>query len=433
MVTTVLAVVALLPLIIKGDGSAEGYVLIALRYTLTTVTFLLAVATLWAACSTSAAEIEGKQIHLVVSKPIRHTHILIGKWLGLVTINACLLAISGITVCLLLRIALSRPGIDAADRQSIEQELLVARQAFSPEPEDIEQRARELLTTMHEKGEVTPDIPDEAALAMIADRLIVESNTVRPGSEKRWTIQIGELPRGQSMFVRFSFSSPRQLDIKPTAIVWKAGPPDDPGRFVRSESVFSDSPVSFTVPASAVAPDGSITVDFVNVQLDPPVSIVFDKSNGVTVLARAGSFEGNLARALIIILCKLSILAALGVVAGSLTSMPVATFVSFAAIVVFLFSGFIQNVAYGRGMYTEFPFRSAPIINSLLRSEFKALSMMLEPVTRFNPLSQLPRGELISWRTVSHAVLLLGIAYSGILGALGSFFFSRRELGMPRD
>lgn len=433
MAATVLATVVVLPLMIKGDGSAEGYVLIALRYTLSTVTFLLAVATLWAACSASASEIEGRQIHLVVSKPVRHIHILMGKWLGLTLMNACLLAISGVAVCFLLRIALRPPRIDLAEKQFLEEEVLVARRTFAPEPEDVTQLARELLATMMEKGEITQDIPTEAALAMIEDKLTVESNTVRPGSVKRWTIPLEELPGGRSIFVRFTFSSPRQLDMKPSAIAWKAGPPDAPARFVQNAEVFSDVPVSFLVPASAVAPDGSITVDFQNAQLDPPASIVFDKSSGIAILAQAGSFEGNLARALVIILCKLSILAAFGVVAGSLMSTPVATFVSFAAIVIFLFAGFIENVAYGRGMYAELPFKSAPVLNVLLKNEFKVLSMILEPVRRFNPLSQLPRGELIPWQTVAHAVLLLGVAYTGILGAIGTFFFHRRELGMPHD
>src|SRR5579871_3194143 len=79
-----------LPLLIKHDGTAEGFAQILITYTLSAVTVLLGLCTLWLACGTLARDVEECQIQMVAVKPIPRWQIWLGKWLGLVTINAAL-------------------------------------------------------------------------------------------------------------------------------------------------------------------------------------------------------------------------------------------------------------------------------------------------------------------------------------------------------
>src|SRR5271163_3322088 len=119
-----LAVVGL-PLIIKDDGTAQGFTQIILTYTLSAITALLGLSTLWLSCGTLARDIEECQIQVVATKPIARWQIWIGKWLGIVTLNAALLAISGSCVYGLLQWRAGK--LPAAEQQILREQVLVAR------------------------------------------------------------------------------------------------------------------------------------------------------------------------------------------------------------------------------------------------------------------------------------------------------------------
>ena len=63
-----LAAVVGLPLIIKDDGTARGFTQILLTYTLSAITGLLGLSTLWLACGTLARDIEECQIQVVAGQ-----------------------------------------------------------------------------------------------------------------------------------------------------------------------------------------------------------------------------------------------------------------------------------------------------------------------------------------------------------------------------
>src|SRR5262252_10522936 len=90
-----LASVVALPLLLKDDGTARGFTQILLTYTLSTIAALLGLTTLWLACGTLARDIEECQMQVVATKPIARWQIWLGKWLGLLSLNAAFLAVSG--------------------------------------------------------------------------------------------------------------------------------------------------------------------------------------------------------------------------------------------------------------------------------------------------------------------------------------------------
>jgi len=96
-----LAAVVGLPMVIKDDGTARGFTQILLTYTLSVITGLLGLSTLWLACGTLARDIEECQMQVVATKPIARWQIWLGKWLGIMSLNAALLALSGacVTAC----------------------------------------------------------------------------------------------------------------------------------------------------------------------------------------------------------------------------------------------------------------------------------------------------------------------------------------------
>src|SRR5690349_13919421 len=94
--------VLVLPLMIKDDGTARGFIQILLTYTLSVTTALLGFSTLWLACGTLARDIEDCSMQMVTVKPIARWQVWAGKWLGLVSINAALLALAGGSILALL-------------------------------------------------------------------------------------------------------------------------------------------------------------------------------------------------------------------------------------------------------------------------------------------------------------------------------------------
>src|SRR5437867_8300395 len=120
-----LASVVGLPLLIKDDGTARGFTQILLTYTLSTIAALLGLSTLWLACGTLARDIEECQIQVVATKPIARWQIWLGKWLGLLSLNAALLAISGFSVFCLLQWRSTR--LPAFEQRILRSEVLVAR------------------------------------------------------------------------------------------------------------------------------------------------------------------------------------------------------------------------------------------------------------------------------------------------------------------
>src|SRR3954470_10285510 len=98
-----LGAVVLLPILIKDDGTARGFTQILLTYALSSITGLLGISTLWLACGTLARDIEDCQMQMVAVKPIPRWRIWLGKWLGIMTLNAVLLGISGLSLYALLQ------------------------------------------------------------------------------------------------------------------------------------------------------------------------------------------------------------------------------------------------------------------------------------------------------------------------------------------
>src|ERR1035438_7630714 len=125
-----------LPLLIKDDGTARGFTQILLTYTLGTISALLGLSTLWLACGTLARDIEECTVQVVAIKPIARWQIWLGKWLGIMTLNAALLTLSGGSVYGLLHWPAAR--LPADQQKILRNEVLVSRGSAKPPDGDKE-------------------------------------------------------------------------------------------------------------------------------------------------------------------------------------------------------------------------------------------------------------------------------------------------------
>ena len=413
-----LVAILALPLTIKGDGTLTGAVQVLLRYTLGAVTIILSVATLWAGCAAIATEIQDRQVHLIVTKPVHRLELWLGKWLGLVALNAVLLTLAGGVTYGLLRWNLRPERLAAREQQQLREEILVARRRVRPDPFPIEETAQKIFTDQQRRGELPAHQPADQVLEAIRQTLTRQANSIPPGFAVRYVFRLPRLPAAdRPLILRYKFAS-SATDNNPVACMLVAGAPDRPDRMQREEFTAPGGVHSVAIPRALLAADRTLTVDIANI--DPrPVTMVFTPGEGVELLAYEGTFAGNLARALLVTLCQLGFLAALGVTLGSLFSLPVAALAAGYVVLLTNLGPYLKTLATGGDAHWP------------LRGVYVGLYWVSQPFQTPSALEALATGELVSGWWVGSAVLWQVIVSAGVLATLGAWLFNRRELGLP--
>ncbi len=426
-----LVVVVCLPIVIKDDGTARGFTQILLTYTLTTITALLGLCTLWLACGTLARDIEECQVQLVAVKPVARWQIWLGKWLGIISLNAVLLALSGAAVYVLLHWRAARLPPD--QREILQNEVLIARGSVKPPTyqAEIEAETEQLLRERLQQTTITKfDL--ELVRKQIREQIKAEYQLVPPGTYRTWEVNLGmakNFLRDKPLHLRIKFNSAEYSTSGTFTGLWQVGVPDTT-RIWRSEpmSLAPDTFHEFVLPPNLFDDDGTMIIAFLNLN---NTALLFPIEDGIEVLYPAGGFTLNYMRGLGIIFCWMTLLATLGLAAASFLSFPVAAFFSMAMLVVAFSTGVLGSVVSEGtlGLIDTTENGGGPnILDIVFVPLFAALLKIVNFARAFSPIDLLSTGRSIPWtellRAVAQIVLLLG----GMLAAFGIFTFSKREL-----
>ena len=427
-----LAAVVGLPLLIEDDGTARGFTQILLTYTLTTITALLGLSTLWLSCGTLARDIEECQMQVVATKPIARWQIWIGKWLGIMSLNAALLALSGGCVFGLLEWRAGK--LPAAEQQVLREQVLVARGSakevdFSAE---IDTEAKKILQERLKNSPVTTaDLPE--VQRQIREQVKAGYQVVQPGYSRMWQIDLGfakNYLQGKPLQLRVKFNAAQKSPSGTFLALWQVGVPET-AKLWRTETPMSLAPDTvheFQVPANLFDTNGVLTILFANPN---GTALLFPLEDGMEVLYPEGGFALNFARGLAIIFCWMALLAALGLAAASFLSFHVATFFSLAMLVMVLSSSTMADAVESGtivGGNEETGVMGHSAADAVLIPLFKGMLHIIKLVQGFSPIDALSSGRAITWGELGLAfgqiVLLLG----GIIAVAGIVLFGRREL-----
>jgi hypothetical protein len=431
IVTLLLAAVVGLPLLIKHDGTASGFAQILITYTLGAVTMLLGLCTLWLACGTLARDIEECQMQMVLVKPVARWQVWLGKWLGLVTLNATLLALSGASIYGLVE--WRARGLSQEEVTKLQSQVLVARASARPASLDatIEAETHRLLQEKiekHELGQATPgEVANSIREGLLAEVQAVPSDAVRP-----WEIHLGtdrDQLKNHVMYLRVKFNTAAADSAATYYGEWILGNPQTKkvwrtDRMSMTPDTFQELPV----PGDSVDDNGNVYIAFHNPN---KATMLFPLADGLEVLYRVGGFAPNLIRGLGIILCWMALLAALGLAAASFLSFPVAAFCSLAVLTVVLSSGTLANVVSEgtvMGMNEETGQKESVAVDNVMVPVYRRILDVVNLVQQFSPVDSLSSGRVISWGELGRAVTEIVLMLGGILGIFGVFVFHRREL-----
>jgi hypothetical protein len=426
----ILAVVGL-PLVIQDDGTAQGFTQIILTYTLSAITALLGLSTLWLSCGTLARDIEECQIQVVATKPIARWQIWIGKWMGIISLNAALLAISGTCVYGLLQWRATK--LPEAEQKNLREQILVARGSAKEQSYDAqidEATERKLQEKLKNMQVATVDVPE--VRKEIREQIKADFQLVNPGYLRPWRIDLGfakNYLRDKPLQLRVKFNAANKSSTGDFIAAWQVGDPNSQKIWQSEPMHFSpDTFHEFQIPANLFDDKGVLTIVFANAN---STALLFPLEDGMEVLYPEGGFAMNFARGLAIIFCWMALLAALGLAAASLLSFPVATFFSLAMLTVVLSSGTlaetVENGSVGVGN-EEKGIAGHSAADVVLIPMFKGILTVVSLTKNVSPIDLLSTGRLISWGDLGMAfgqiVLLLG----GIFAVIGIVLFNRREL-----
>jgi hypothetical protein len=188
------------------------------------------------------------------------------------------------------------------------------------------------------------------------------------------------------------------------------------------------------VAADVVAPDGTLKVTFLNRNpfADEPDFrnvIDFKPSEPVEVLFIVGSFEGNLVRLLILMMCKLMFLAALAILAASIFSFPVACL---CALTVYVFAGaqqfLLDSLDFLSDDYATMFSSAQEFFAQLLIFLFQAVCFVVPDFSRYDAVESLVSGRNVGLVWVLQAVFELALLKTFIVLGLAMLLFQRREV-----
>ncbi len=424
-----LGAVVLLPLIIKHDGTAEGFTQILLTYTLSAITALLGFATLWLGCGTMARDVEDCQIQMVAVKPISRWQIWAGKWLGIMAVNLLLLSLAGGAVYGLLQYRSAQ--LPPEQQNKLKNVVLVARGSAKEEIPDIEPAVEKIFQERIKESNVAA-MDHNFVRSQIREQLKARFQLIPSASYRPWKIDLGiarHWLKDQPIYIRTKFNGSEKSPSGTFSTLWQVGPPGTRKVWQKEMKLAPESFHEFEIPPNLFDEKGILTIIVANPN---NAALLFAPEDSMEVLYREGGIGMNYVRALLLMLSWMALLAALGLAAASFLSFPVAAFFSLAVLFIGLSSGTISQVVEEGGIsgvdHETGRIEQTKLVDRVALPFFRGLLRVVKLFEEFSPVDSLSTGRSVSWAQLGMAWVQIAGILGGCFAAAGILVFNRREL-----
>jgi len=433
-----------------GDGTVKGRLQTFVSYGLSLTNLLLCLLTIIVSIYSLTSDIKQKQIYTVITKPIRRFQLLLGKLLGVILLDVALLVLFSATIYAITIYIPKYLGADEAELTRLGNEFFTARAGLTPAKVDVHKEVLDTYNKLKKTGQLDQIFPPLSAgadskgwrkkvLAELTKRKQLEKRAAAVGQNLLWEFNnVKPLPRrfasqkrssggdpNQSLFIRFKYDvsvNPPDLHVYSR---WVVGDYRQVryGAKVQTPVYFLDRKDlirtfhEIEVPADAVAADGYLAVEFINVPLNNTV-VIFPLEDGLEVLYKADTFGANFLRASLLILLRLIFLACLGILASTFLSFPVAILLCLAIFLTATVSGFVID---------SFNYISENI-SGVYSYAIKPIIQLLPQFDKFNPSKFLVSARLLSWALLARAAGLMICIKALLLLLLALLIFSYREI-----
>ncbi len=307
LVGALLAYVAVIPLVVTGDGTAEGFREVVLRYSLGGAFAILLVSLLAASTGSFARERAARRLALTLVRPVRSVALFFAKELALLVVGALALALAAACVPFTSSVALSRPAhhVLSPVLPSVKEEARQAYRAYLADPHTPD-------AVRHAKKDVVLRLLEQAAV----DRY----ESVRTNATWRFNVPHDV---AKPLVVRLRFAG--ALDLRQDLVgVFRLGARTGVVSNV-TQSVI-DVPLHVTNGAAGEA-------GILSFENRSPKAVMLRPRRDLAILIPAAPFVVNLARAYLELVALLALMISFGLFLSATLSRPVALFVAIVILV----------------------------------------------------------------------------------------------------
>jgi len=430
-----LLVVFVLPNTISGDGTAQGFIQISLKYNLATVGFILSVSTIWLSCYTMNNDIDGHQLHLIFTKAIPRWKVWVGKFTGVLLIHVLMLGIS--TAAIYGQVMWKFEHSDYTEREKVRltNEVLVGRRSYFPQLVDIdkavEKRNAEIMKNLQYKYGENADRMAKSTERSTRKKIISSISRVEfgPTMAREWTISGLPVDSSEPIYLRYRAYVDNLYSTtgnqKQTAGLWGAQLTKEDGKDSNGEMTYksyfrnvSNRPMPFIggafhevrLPGIIVDRTGDARLRYINFDMMRKEQF-FQPKDGPLLLIKVVGFFNNYMRAVGVLFVWLTFIAALSCFCATFTSLFSALFLSSAYLII--------------GLLVSFAFANS---DSFFMTIMAVLFINPEG---FDVSTLMADGRLIEYTLIfKHFILGTFIFKAVPFITLGIMIYNKREIGL---
>ncbi len=450
-IVLLLIILPLLPVWLDSEAPLRYQIQTFISRSMGATFFLAAMMTLFLACATVAFEIRDRQIWQLMTKPLARANYLLGKWLGVVTVNLILLTVSGISTFTFVQYLRARPvapGMEGQlDALAVRTEVLTARMQRLPDYDTLD--GTQLSNRVEQVVARDPDLSqlEEVPLSTIRkiradlqEAFLLGQRTIPPQFYREYVFHGLDRPRRENepVTLRYRFHILRSDEHETyQAIFWFN---DDRNVAVRRNYVPTMSHV-LTIPPQLIQEDGTLKISVFNPFVPSPemqgLGAINFELEDFEVLYKVGDFEANFVRAILINWVKLAFLAMLGISASTFLSFSVACLLSFTIFVAGSMGPYLADSLsqWYPPLTSQMDWGNFALV---LRWAFQwfikiiaeSLVWSLSGFGEISATRRLVEGKFISWFEVIVGFFKLVVIWSGVALGVGLLVIKNRQLAI---
>ena len=469
-VVMIVLVVPFLPFMLGGETRLQYKLESFLTYSLTLIATLLSVMTILLAVRTVTSELGEKQAFLTLTKPISRTGYLAGKWIGIMSLNALLLVVSGIGVYAFVKVLEQQRPMDSADAVAVYEQVLTARSSAEPRPVDpnllnidYDQKLQEMRdrgadpTLYGQRGDPDTFVNPAMKQAMQLD-IMKQWLTIAP--RNRQTYRFAGLAEakeaGETIQLRIKPKASRAAGDNMVRLALRvndrpyANPLPDPMLFGKPVPLVRNNTFHIvTLLSDDIRDDGTLDLTIINTGAEvDQTALTFKPGEGLEVFYKVGSFRGNLAKGVLVMWVRLGFLAALGLAAATFLGFPVACLLCFLIFFAAVGSDYLSESlsSYASIPRDEVPWwdkiwltfgkftghlQAGEIFDAfklVIRVVGESFTFVVPPMARYSPTPLIAYGRAVEAPMIVGVFWRIGVVSTGVVALAAAFFFSRREV-----
>ena len=431
-----------------GAGTASDFIRVTLLYSLSAVSFILALSSLWLGCYTMTHDVDSYQLHMITSKPVSRVTIWLAKWVGVNVINLILLLAASGVIFLIIQYRFATSEFGTMEKEKIRNEVLVGRRMYPASKPDYESQVRErtkqMIARLQSQGVKLSLTPETLDRMQKAARLEVVSgdSELKVGKTRNWVFENLPANIDKPIFFRYrpyidkvASEGQRTTRVQVLVGVPRVATAGQQNVFENDKANYDVFPVALSaVPEQVksgefhekvlrpewkiVSPDNKIFVSVFNG--DPKGGTQFyQPADGPKLLIEECGFFSNYMRAVTVIALELLILSGLACAFGGCMSMPTAIFVVVSYLLFGSFAVFMTGLDYVSG--------TADHVGVFIS---KLILTVVIPLQAFEATGPVAGGELIEWSRIFYLGFHYFVCRAVPIFIFGIWMYRKRELGL---